>query len=198
MRRLLRCGRHRRYRHGRRRLQRRPCSTAWRTTRCPATPPITTRSTRSSFTMPSITASSGLNTSEMHSRTRNHGGVRPSRTTPSGRATRASKVGHPCLDHRAAAAGREPDLHRLLPLQCAPIFTGNTTRLTSKHACKSKFLKSVSCKRKSDAPQAVEIILCNCGTFRHHFRGDATRAIHCAMTFMRRTHTHSLHTHADA
>ena len=78
------------------------------------------------------------------------------------------------------------------------IFTGNTTRLTSKHACKSKFLKSVSCKRKSDAPQAVEIILCNCGTFRRHFRGDPTRAIHCAMTFIRRTHTHSLHTHADA
>ena len=39
------------------------------------------------------------------------------------------------------------------------IFTGNTARLTSKHAGKSKFVKSVSCKRKSDAPEAVEIIL---------------------------------------
>ena len=39
------------------------------------------------------------------------------------------------------------------------IFTGNMARLTSKHAGKSKFVKSISCKRKSDAPQAVEIIL---------------------------------------
>mgnify|MGYP003941231743 CR=1 FL=1 len=39
------------------------------------------------------------------------------------------------------------------------IFTGNTARLTSKHAGKSKFVKSVSCRKKSDAPAAVELIL---------------------------------------
>jgi len=39
------------------------------------------------------------------------------------------------------------------------IFTGNTARLTSKHAGKSKFVKSVGCSKKSDAPQALELIL---------------------------------------
>ena len=39
------------------------------------------------------------------------------------------------------------------------IFTGNTARLTTKHAGKSKLVKSVSCGRKSDAPVAFQCVL---------------------------------------
>ena len=39
------------------------------------------------------------------------------------------------------------------------IFTGNTARLTTKHAGQSKMLKSVATKYKSDAPAALELVL---------------------------------------
>ena len=39
------------------------------------------------------------------------------------------------------------------------LFTGNRTRIAVKHAGESKYFKSLTIKRKSDAPAAIELIL---------------------------------------